>query len=154
MTNATRTSYPRPPVLRKKAEGVMQNHARAEIAESARRVLEARYLRRDKEGQIVETPEDMFRRVTHHIAQVETRFQGDQAAGEWEERFYNALVRLDFLPNSPTLMNAGLPLGQLSACFVLPVGESMEEIFDAIKINTMIQQSDGGKTFSILLLGR
>jgi len=126
----------------------MPHSVKAEITDNARRVLEARYLCRDKQGQIVETPEDMFRRVAHHIAQVETRYQGNQAAGAWEERFYDALVRLDFLPNSPTLMNAGLPLGQLSACFVLPVGDSMEEIFDALKHMALIQQSGGGTGFS------
>src|SRR5262245_53180099 len=125
----------------------MQNLANAEITDNARRVLEARYLERDKQGQIIETPKEMFRRVAHHIAQVETKFQGDQAAGEWEERFYDALIRLDFLPNSPTLMNAGLPLGQLSACFVLPVGDSMEDIFDALKHMALIQQSGGGTGF-------
>src|SRR5262245_5027928 len=122
-------------------------HTKADITDNARRVLEARYLCRDKQGQIVETPEDMFRRVARHIAQVETNYLGNHAAVEWEERFYDALVRLDFLPNSPTLMNAGLPLGQLSACFVLPVGDSMEEIFDALKHMALIQQSGGGTGF-------
>ena len=121
---------------------------KAEITDNACRVLEARYLCRDKQGQIVETPEDMFRRVAHHVAQVETKYQENQAVRAWEERFYDALVRLDFLPNSPTLMNAGLPLGQLSACFVLPVGDSMEEIFDALKHMALIQQSGGGTGFS------
>jgi ribonucleoside-diphosphate reductase alpha chain len=129
----------------------MQVYVKAEITDNARRVLEARYLCRDTQGQIAETPEDMFGRVAHHLAQVETNWQasgGSQAAAEWEERFYDALVRLDFLPNSPTLMNAGLPLGQLSACFVLPVGDSMEEIFDALKHMALIQQSGGGTGFS------
>jgi len=126
----------------------MLDHAKAEITDNARRVLEARYLCRDKQGQVIEAPEEMFRRVAHHLAQVELNFGGRQAAGEWEERFYDALVRLDFLPNSPTLMNAGLPLGQLSACFVLPVGDSMEEIFDALKHMALIQQSGGGTGFS------
>ena len=126
----------------------MPYSVKAEITDNARRVLEARYLCRDKQGLIIETPEDMFRRVAHHVARVETKYQGNQAAGAWEERFYDALVRLDFLPNSPTLMNAGLPLGQLSACFVLPVGDSMEEIFDALKHMALIQQSGGGTGFS------
>ncbi len=126
----------------------MPYSVKAEITDNARRVLEARYLCRDKQGQIAETPEEMFRRVAHHVAQVETKYQGNQTAGAWEERFYDALVRLDFLPNSPTLMNAGLPLGQLSACFVLPVGDSMEEIFDALKHMALIQQSGGGTGFS------
>src|SRR6266446_1059617 len=129
-------------------EPSMPYSVKAEITDNARRVLEARYLCRDKQGQIVETPEDMFRRVAHHVAQVETKYQASQASGPWEERFYDALVRLDFLPNSPTLMNAGLPLGQLSACFVLPVGDSMEEIFDALKHMALIQQSGGGTGFS------
>jgi adenosylcobalamin-dependent ribonucleoside-diphosphate reductase len=116
--------------------------------ENALKVLRARYLRRDAGGQIVETPEELFRRVAHHIAQAEAPFGGAAAAGEWEELFLDALVRLDFLPNSPTLMNAGAPLGQLSACFVLPVADSMESIFDSLKLMALVQQSGGGTGFS------
>jgi ribonucleoside-diphosphate reductase alpha chain len=118
------------------------------LTANALKVLEARYLRRDADGQVAETPGEMFRRVAHSIARAEAGFADEAAAGAWEERFLDALTRLDFLPNSPTLMNAGLPLGQLSACFVLPVGDSMAEIFDALKLMALIQQSGGGTGFS------
>jgi ribonucleoside-diphosphate reductase alpha chain len=118
------------------------------LSANARTVLKARYLRRGPGGKIVETPEEMFRRVAQSIAAAETAFGGPKTAAEWEERFLEALVTLDFLPNSPTLMNAGTPLGQLSACFVLPVEDSMEGIFDSLKLMALIQQSGGGTGFS------
>jgi ribonucleoside-diphosphate reductase alpha chain len=118
------------------------------LTDNALKVLQARYLRRDPEGQLVETPEGLFRRVAHAIAQPEADFGTPALAGEWEEAYLDALARLDFLPNSPTLMNAGTPLGQLSACFVLPVEDSMEEIFESLKLMALIQQSGGGTGFS------
>jgi len=119
-----------------------------QLSENAVRVLRARYLRRDAGGRIMETPEELFRRVARGVAQAEARFGDGRAAGAWEEAFLDALTGLDFLPNSPTLMNAGTPLGQLSACFVLPVADSMEGIFDALKLMALIQQSGGGTGFS------
>jgi len=121
---------------------------RPQLSENALQVLQARYLRRDPSGQIVETPEELFQRVARSIAQGEASFGGSLAAGEWQEAFFDALVHLDFLPNSPTLMNAGTPLGQLSACFVLAVEDSMESIFDALKLMALIQQTGGGTGFS------
>lgn len=118
------------------------------VTDNARRVLEARYLRRDERGQLIETPEQLFRRVARGVAQAEIAFHGEGAAAEWEEKFFNVLSRLDFLPNSPTLMNAGTPMGQLSACFVLPVADSMEGIFGALKLMALIQQSGGGTGFA------
>lgn len=118
------------------------------LSENAVRVLEARYLRRDLAGELVETPEQLFRRVAHAIATAESCFNGGLPAQHWEEEFFNALCALEFLPNSPTLMNAGTPCGQLSACFVLPVGDSMPEIFDALKLMALIQQTGGGTGFS------
>jgi ribonucleoside-diphosphate reductase alpha chain len=118
------------------------------LSENARRVLEARYLRRGPDGDIVETPEELFRRVARSVAAAEARFDDVGAAGRWEELFFDTLTGLDFLPNSPTLMNAGTPLGQLSACFVLPVEDSMEGIFDSLKLMALIQQSGGGTGFS------
>jgi ribonucleoside-diphosphate reductase alpha chain len=113
---------------------------------NAETVLARRYLRRDGEGRIVETPDELLRRVARAVATAETRHGGDAAA--WESKFHDVMARLEFLPNSPTLMNAGKPAGQLSACFVLPVGDAMPEIFDAVKWAAMIQQTGGGTGFS------
>ena len=118
------------------------------LSDNAQRILQARYLRRDPSGQITETPEDLFRRVAGAVAKAENRFDGGLPAQHWEEAFFASLSGLEFLPNSPTLMNAGTPCGQLSACFVLPVGDSMPEIFDALKLMALIQQTGGGTGFS------
>ena len=95
------------------------------LSENARTVLERRYLRRDEKGQILETPEDMFRRVAKHIGKAEKRYGEEDQARRMEQAFYELMTEFRFLPNSPTLMNAGRQLGQLAACFVLPVEDSM-----------------------------
>ncbi|MBW2109201.1 MAG: vitamin B12-dependent ribonucleotide reductase [Deltaproteobacteria bacterium] len=118
------------------------------LSENAKRVLKKRYLRKDSRGNIVETPEDMFRRVAHHIAQAELTYGGPEDARKMEDVFYDIMTRGEFLPNSPTLMNAGRTLGQLAACFVLPVEDSMEGIFDALKNAALIHKSGGGTGFS------
>ena len=115
---------------------------------NARRVLEARYLRRDAERRICETPEQLFERVARGVAQAELLLGTARQAALWEAEFLGLLSSLDFLPNSPTLMNAGTPLGQLSACFVLPVGDSMESIFEAVKQMALVQRTGGGTGFS------
>ena len=114
---------------------------------NAVKVLERRYLLRDDDGRLAETPEQMFRRVAKAVACIEARFLGGDAA-EAEEAFFAAMSGLEFLPNSPTLMNAGTALGQLSACFVIPVEDSMDHIFEAVKSMALIHQSGGGTGFS------
>lgn len=118
------------------------------LSENARTVLERRYLRKDSEGRLIETPEEMFRRVAHHIARAEEAYGDASRAGEMEEAFYRMMTEFKFLPNSPTLMNAGRSLGQLAACFVLPVEDSMEGIFDALKSAALIHKSGGGTGFA------
>ena len=115
---------------------------RAQLTENARKVLERRYLRKEG-GKVVETPEDMFRRVARNIASAERNFDpniSEEALQIIEDHFYEAMVDLEFLPNSPTLMNAGRELQQLSACFVLPVEDSMESIFEAVKNTALIHK--------------
>lgn len=118
------------------------------LSENALRILEARYLGKDERGRVVETAEEMFRRVAGHVAAAERKFQPHAPAGFWEDRFFSLVSSLDFLPNSPTLMNAGRALGQLSACFVLPVEDSLESIFEAVRNTAIIHQSGGGTGFS------
>ena len=118
------------------------------LTKNARRVLEARYLIRDAERRIVETPEELFERVARAIAHAELLLGNARQRAYWEEQFYRVLASLDFLPNSPTLMNAGTPLGQLSACFVLPVEDTMEGIFEALKQMALVQRTGGGTGFA------
>ncbi|MGZ6391761.1 MAG: adenosylcobalamin-dependent ribonucleoside-diphosphate reductase, partial [Ktedonobacterales bacterium] len=118
------------------------------LSENALRVLEARYLRRDTAGTIRETPEQLFARVARAVAHAELLLGDAGQAASWEERFHRLLTSLDFLPNSPTLMNAGTPLGQLSACFVLPLDDSMESIFSALRDMALVQRTGGGTGYS------
>lgn len=111
---------------------------------NAQQLLQARYLLRNPSGKIIETPHGLFKRVAKHIASVE---EEKNKAG-WEGRFYDLMANLHFLPNSPTLMNAGLPKGQLSACFVLPVEDSLDGIFSTLKSTALIHQNGGGTGYN------
>jgi ribonucleoside-diphosphate reductase alpha chain len=115
---------------------------------NARLVLEKRYLKKDDRGIPIESPEEMLRRVAANIAQAEHTWGTAADAHAAEEQFYGMMARLEFLPNSPTLMNAGRRLQQLAACFVLPVPDDIELIFDAIKYAAIIHKSGGGTGFS------
>jgi ribonucleoside-diphosphate reductase alpha chain len=120
-----------------------------QFSENAHRVLRARYLKKDEQGRCTETPTELFRRVARAIAEAETLYSSDPAVrSEWETRFYELMVSRRFMPNSPTLMNAGREMGMLSACFVLPVRDSISEIFDSIKHTALIQKAGGGTGFA------
>ena len=119
------------------------------FSENAIKVLEKRYLKRDRDGNCTETPSDMFKRVAETIAKGDLNFgKSQEEVNQLSKRFYDAITHRFFMPNSPTLMNAGRELGQLAACFVLPVEDSLEGIFETIKNTALIHQSGGGTGFS------
>jgi ribonucleoside-diphosphate reductase alpha chain len=118
------------------------------LSVNAVKVLERRYLQKDERGRVAETPAEMFDRVAKNVASAEKLYGRLTDAKKTEEAFYAAMTALSFLPNSPTLMNAGTAVGQMAACFVLPVEDSMESIFSAVKNAALIHQSGGGTGFS------
>jgi ribonucleoside-diphosphate reductase alpha chain len=121
----------------------------AQFSPAALEVLRRRILRRDEAGQPLETPGEMFRRVAWEIAKVERQYEASEASiAATAEAFRAMLEALDFLPNSPTLINAGLPGGQLSGCFVLPLEDSMDSIFGTLRDMALIQKTGGGTGFS------
>ncbi|MBP8855648.1 MAG: vitamin B12-dependent ribonucleotide reductase [Oscillospiraceae bacterium] len=120
----------------------------SDIGKNAIKVLEKRYLAKDAAGNNIETVEGMFRRVATHIAAADARYDEHADVSACADEFFEAMTALRFLPNSPTLMNAGRPLGQLSACFVLPIEDSMDAIFETVKNAALIHKSGGGTGFS------
>ena len=118
------------------------------LSKNALKVLEKRYLRKDQEGRIIESPTDMFHRVASNISRADLKYKEKKILLKTEAIFHGMLERLEFLPNSPTLMNAGKKLGQLAACFVIPIEDSLGSIFEAVKITAMIHQTGGGTGFS------
>ncbi len=120
----------------------------SDISENAHTILEKRYLKKDANGQVIEAPTDMFARVARTVAKADRQFNPDSNIEQTAKAFERVMTHLWFLPNSPTLMNAGRPLGQLAACFVLPIADSMESIFDTLKNTALIHKSGGGTGFS------
>lgn len=119
------------------------------LSENAIKVLEKRYLKRDTQGNCIEKPADMFRRVANTVAKGDLKYGATKDdVKKLSDRFYDAITNCQFMPNSPTLMNAGRELGQLAACFVLPIEDSLEGIFETIKNTALIHQSGGGTGFS------
>lgn len=116
------------------------------LTKTALKVLEERYLLKNERGEVVETPEEMFRRVALAVASADEMYGFDSHRAV--ELFYSVMRNLEFLPNSPTLMNAGTPINQLSACFVLPVDDSIESIFESLRNMAIIHKSGGGVGFS------
>src|SRR3989454_5819172 len=131
-------------------ESGMKGEGTLRISPNALRVLKKRYLAKDENGKVIETPEGMFRRVAHNLAQADAFYGATpEEVRATEEEFYAVTACLDFLPNSPTLMNAGRPLQQLAACFVLPVEDSITGIYDTLKHQALIHQTGGGARVSL-----
>ena len=128
--------------------GEQDTAAVTQLSKNAIQVLEARYLLKDMNGKIIESPDGMFHRVASAVAAIETVYDSKADVQAVADQFYQAMQSLEFLPNSPTLMNAGVELGQLSACFVVPVPDSTEGIMDAVKYMALIHRSGGGTGFS------
>ena len=133
------------------AAGIARSHNERDghLTDNAKVVLQRRYLSKDREGNVLEDPDGMFRRVAHNLSQSDLLYgESEHDRRDTEQRFYEVMQRLEFLPNSPTLMNAGRELQQLSACFVLPVEDSLDSIFTKVKQTALIHKSGGGTGFA------
>lgn len=120
-----------------------------QLSENALKVLERRYLQKDEQGTVIETPEELFHRVAAAISSADKAYGASSKEIEGlAEQFYRMMTALEFMPNSPCLMNAGKELGQLSACFTLPIDDSMDSIFETLKVTSLIHKSGGGTGFS------
>jgi ribonucleoside-diphosphate reductase alpha chain len=120
-----------------------------QLSNNAQIILEQRYLKKDGAGRAIETPEDMFSRVASVVAVAEKKYASAEVAAVWEEKFKKLMVNLEFLPNSPTLLNAGRELGMMSSCFVLPVKDSLEDIYRVLAEAALIHKHGGGTAFSL-----
>ncbi len=139
--------------VEREVKGIMGVKDDLKLSLNAIQVLERRYLLKDDKGKIIETPSQLFRRVARFIASGEKKFGGDdEAVKNFEDAFFEIMSKLEFLPNSPTLMNAGTDIGQLSACFVLGVTDDLDDIFEAVKNTALIHKSGGGTGFSFSYL--
>jgi ribonucleoside-diphosphate reductase alpha chain len=133
----------------KVTEKTISKKARVNLTGNSIKVLERRYLKKDKNGKVDETPEELFWRVAEVISSADKNYGATESERKkTTEEFYEMMAKLEFMPNSPTLMNAGRPLGQLSACFVIPIEDTMESIFTAVKDTALIHKSGGGTGFS------
>ena len=149
-------SNPNPESRRRIAEALAEagiagqiNRRSGELSSNAEVVLQRRYLSKDREGNVLEDADGMFRRVAQNLSQADLNYGASEAERQTtEDRFYHAMRRLELLPNSPTLMNAGRELQQLSACFVLPVEDSLDGIFNKVKETALIHKSGGGTGFA------
>ncbi|OEG70146.1 ribonucleotide-diphosphate reductase subunit alpha [Candidatus Endomicrobiellum trichonymphae] len=134
-------------MLRDKKEELISEN-KVNLRKNALTILKKRYLKKDEDGNVIESPEDLFYRVAENIAQADKIYDKDMDITILIREFYLTMSSFDFLPNSPTLMNAGRHLQQLSACFVLPIDDSMDSIFETLKNTALIHKSGGGTGFS------